>query len=1018
MYGRGPRDPVIPPMANATALDAKHDEAHRAAETVSGAQPSLDRDPGALAGMPMFLSEIGAASARCRDDEKQQEDDELSMRGLDSGALTDAPVQTKLAIHLPGDPFEQEADRVADGVCAPPARSAGSGSPPHVQHFTGQAIGGATTAPASVERVLADPGRPLDSGIRHDMEERIRGDFSRVRVHAGRVAEQSAGDVNARAYTVGDDIVFGSGRFAPDTLEGRHLLAHELTHVAQQNGSPPARPVPHRALTSDFTTAGIAPEDAAKAPAGGVLTVQRAPTTTAASNPVTVEDEAAMHADVERIVARLRQQVLYAGEEWEIVNLLKKWYALDVALGQHETPHLDRILLFTKTRAYTRRTIRSAWVEQWALVYDDLWYEVENERLDAFKGIVAQSKRQATTGPTSGQSENVWKTLGKQEAVGLFGMLKGMGVGIATIADDVKWAAVTAMNKAGIDVKDPGSAAQWLAEQYDFSGEALLGKDYTEGEELFWGMTAKDIGTAGGEVIWQLVMLGKGSGGNITKLLDLIGSLHAVETSAQRIADRLTALGANHTITLQDIAVDRELQAAVLDLAAAVLGALASAKGNAKMTNAAQVAGQRIQTLLNVAQTLPVLGKLVDIWNSDLPPETKRRAVAPILKELLQKLIQVVVSGKELADLSKKAPHTTGTQTQPKVAKKERAPQRLEGAPVPSQAPKATTLVATPTGPEAEVKPPIAPVGGPVETAQPSGTGETTEVATKSEPTPTPAQEQIARDIDETLRDLDATEATKQQAADAKPPQPETTAEPHVAPAAAKPEPAPMTPKPASEYPYKNFKEVPLDIIPNAVIAKYAEDYTAYAARKKAEGRRAFPFEDYARFRFGSANTLFPPRSGAFQVEQAAGRVAEQVWSGQSGTPKNEREFPTAFGNVVPDFMPSADKEGKLVSATRPEDALLIADTKVLSQQVVASPAEEVRMEAGAPAREARAIGLTPQIRGFVELAARTQSKTLVFIGQEGAHASPALIEWAKKNYGVEVTVKVLTDVAGKPIKG
>jgi len=69
------------------------------------------------------------------------------------------------------------------------------------------------------------------------MEQRFGHDFSRVRVHSGGAAEQSARDVNANAYTVNHNIVFGVGRFAPQTNDGRLLLAHELTHVVQQSGN-------------------------------------------------------------------------------------------------------------------------------------------------------------------------------------------------------------------------------------------------------------------------------------------------------------------------------------------------------------------------------------------------------------------------------------------------------------------------------------------------------------------------------------------------------------------------------------------------------------------------------------------------------------------------------------------------------------------------------------------------------------------------------------------------------------
>ena len=149
-------------------------------------------------------------------------------------------LQTKLTISASNDPLEQEADRVADQVLAAPAHSGISGAPPHIQRFAGEAPQHTATAPASVDRVLASPGRPLELVLRQDMEQRFGHDFSRVRVHSGGAAEQSALDVNAHAYTAGHSIVFGASRFEPGTNDGRRLLAHELTHVVQQNGSPAA----------------------------------------------------------------------------------------------------------------------------------------------------------------------------------------------------------------------------------------------------------------------------------------------------------------------------------------------------------------------------------------------------------------------------------------------------------------------------------------------------------------------------------------------------------------------------------------------------------------------------------------------------------------------------------------------------------------------------------------------------------------------------------------------------------
>jgi hypothetical protein len=77
-------------------------------------------------------------------------------------------------------------------------------------------------------------GRPLDAGVRQSMEAGLHHDFGSVRIHTGAAASAAAAALSARAYTVGSDIVFGSGQYAPATAAGRQRLAHELAHVAQQ----------------------------------------------------------------------------------------------------------------------------------------------------------------------------------------------------------------------------------------------------------------------------------------------------------------------------------------------------------------------------------------------------------------------------------------------------------------------------------------------------------------------------------------------------------------------------------------------------------------------------------------------------------------------------------------------------------------------------------------------------------------------------------------------------------------
>jgi Domain of unknown function (DUF4157) len=100
------------------------------------------------------------------------------------------------------------------------------------------AIGGESVneVPPIVHEVLRSSGQPLDANTRSFFESRFDHDFSQVRLHTDSKAAQSAQSVNALAYTVGRDVVFGAGQFAPQSSPGRMLIAHELTHVLQQNG--------------------------------------------------------------------------------------------------------------------------------------------------------------------------------------------------------------------------------------------------------------------------------------------------------------------------------------------------------------------------------------------------------------------------------------------------------------------------------------------------------------------------------------------------------------------------------------------------------------------------------------------------------------------------------------------------------------------------------------------------------------------------------------------------------------
>ncbi len=201
-----------------------------------------------------------------------------------------APLQAKLTVNEPGDPYEQEADRIAEEVMRQPgpvvgeppiqrqcqdcdeevrrqpaaleeeeeeeeapvqAKPVAGTITPLIQRQTAsveeeeeeeeveaKGMPGATPqmTPAGQAQVnaLRGGGQPLPAPLRSFFEPRFGHDFRGVRVHADAAAATTAQAVRARAFTLGRDVVFGSGQYAPETESGRKLLAHELVHVVQQ----------------------------------------------------------------------------------------------------------------------------------------------------------------------------------------------------------------------------------------------------------------------------------------------------------------------------------------------------------------------------------------------------------------------------------------------------------------------------------------------------------------------------------------------------------------------------------------------------------------------------------------------------------------------------------------------------------------------------------------------------------------------------------------------------------------
>jgi uncharacterized protein DUF4157 len=157
-----------------------------------------------------------------------------------------ARIQAKLTVGQADDPLEREADRVADQVIRMPEPRGGpedglrrnGGTVPPIQANRAGAGGNAGfEAPPIVHDVLRSPGHPLDAATRAFAEPRFGRDFSDVRIHADTTATASAKAINALAYTSGTHAAFDAQSYNPASPGGRRLIAHELAHVVQQQGT-------------------------------------------------------------------------------------------------------------------------------------------------------------------------------------------------------------------------------------------------------------------------------------------------------------------------------------------------------------------------------------------------------------------------------------------------------------------------------------------------------------------------------------------------------------------------------------------------------------------------------------------------------------------------------------------------------------------------------------------------------------------------------------------------------------
>jgi len=152
-------------------------------------------------------------------------------------------VQTKLTVNEPGDAYEQEADAVADTVMRMDSLEDGTlgeiGDLDPIQREASSEVATPSVTPEVEDSISAmqGGGEPLAESDQHFFESRMGADFSDVRIHTDSNAAQTSDNLQAKAFTVDNNIAFNSGQYQPGTDEGRHLIAHELTHVVQQGAA-------------------------------------------------------------------------------------------------------------------------------------------------------------------------------------------------------------------------------------------------------------------------------------------------------------------------------------------------------------------------------------------------------------------------------------------------------------------------------------------------------------------------------------------------------------------------------------------------------------------------------------------------------------------------------------------------------------------------------------------------------------------------------------------------------------
>ncbi|MBI3511849.1 MAG: DUF4157 domain-containing protein [Bacteroidetes bacterium] len=179
---------------------------------------------------------IGKELLHKREDRSSLQDDWYLQRRREIVRRQNAPVQAKLEISHPDDPHEKQAEATGKAVAG--------GSEIKVQRLAEnpgsvykKAEGNVTTVPENFQHSLESSkggGNKMEEHTKSAMEEKMGADFSGVNIHTGANAHDMSENINAKAFTHGQDVYFKNGNYNPDSHQGKELLAHELTHTVQQ----------------------------------------------------------------------------------------------------------------------------------------------------------------------------------------------------------------------------------------------------------------------------------------------------------------------------------------------------------------------------------------------------------------------------------------------------------------------------------------------------------------------------------------------------------------------------------------------------------------------------------------------------------------------------------------------------------------------------------------------------------------------------------------------------------------